>query len=128
MFERKFTGMTEIIDSPQTNKTDNRNIRKSAAVLRIYGVIILGLILLTFLTDVLWESDWQIVSIIFSVIFLLASVVAAPFGLVYISRAYRNRESSAGWKLIHLIVHGVFLLLILLTLIIFVADVLHLPL
>lgn len=126
MFERKFTGMSEIIDSPETNATGNRNIRKSAAVLKIYGVVILGLILSIFLTDTLSQSDWQILSIIFSVIFLVAPVVAAPLGLVYISKAYRNREGSPGLKLIHLIVHGVFLLLILLILIVFVADVLHL--
>lgn len=128
MFERKFTGMSEIIDSPETNATGNRNIRKSAAVLKIYGVVILGLILSIFLTDTLSQSDWQILSIIFSVIFLVAPVVAAPLGLVYISKAYRNREGSPGLKLIHLIVHGVFLLLILLILIVFVADVLHLAL
>lgn len=118
--------MSEILDSPETSKTDHRNIRKSAAVLKIYGVVILGLILSIFLTDTLSQSDWQILSIIFSVILLVAPVVAAPLGLVYISKAYRNRESSPGLKLLHLIVHGVFLPLILLILIVFVADVLHL--
>lgn len=126
MFERKVTGMSEILDSPETSKTDHRNIRKSAAVLKIYGVVILGLILSIFFADVLSDRAWQIVAIIFGVIFLMAPVVAAPFGLVYISKAYRNREGSPGLKLIHLIVHGVFLLLILLILIVFVADVLHL--
>lgn len=128
MFERKFTVMSEIIDSPAPHEADNRNIRKSAAVLKVYGVIIFGLILSIFLTDVLSERYWQILSVIFSVIFLVAPVVAAPFGLVYISKAYRNRESSPGLKLIHLIVHVVFLLLIVSVLVIFVADVLRLAL
>lgn len=120
--------MSEILDSPETSKTDNRNIRKSAAVLKIYGVVILGLILSIFFADVLSDRAWQIVAIIFSVIFLMAPVVAAAFGLVYISKAYRNREGSPGLKLLHLIVHVVVLLLIVSVLVIFVADVLHLAL
>lgn len=55
-------------------------------------------------------------------------MVAAPLGLVYILKAYRNREGSPGLKLIHLIVHVVVLLLIVSVLVIFVADVLHLAL
>jgi hypothetical protein len=120
----------ETIDLPAHPSEDFEYLRKSAIIFKIYA----GLVISSVLVILCWFAGLMMFSmqenlqvsgffIFLWAVLILAFTVAGPIGVVFVLKAYKRKEASSGFRLIHLLGHLVFCFILFTILIVFVRDV-----